>query len=189
MNITEEKEKIRHQVREQLKNQSPQIRELKSEAILKRLALDPDFQKSKTVMFYVSADREVDTAALLKDSLQSGRTVLVPFVDHPNTRIIPVRIHDWAKELIPGSYGILEPRPDLAKPFDADKIDFVLVPGLAFDRSGNRIGRGKGYYDRFLSTLSPRAKRYGLAFDFQLFESIPSASNDVSMDRVITNEK
>lgn len=188
MNIVEEKEQLRRRMREQLKKQPPELRRSKSGLVLGRLMKDLDFQKSNAIMFYVSTDEEVDTVPLLKGMLKAGRAVAVPFLNRTNGRLIPVLIRSW-KELEPGSYDVLEPRPDLAVPFDVQKIDLILVPGLAFDRSGNRIGRGKGYYDRFLNTLPSRAKRYGLAFDFQLVRAVPSTTGDERVDRVITNEK
>jgi len=87
--------------------------------------------------------------------------------------------------MVPGGYGILEPKNPRA--IDTNLLDCVLVPGIAFDRGGHRLGRGRGYYDRFLATLPCRVTRYGLAFDIQMFDHVPATASDVKVDRVFVN--
>ena len=188
MNIDDQKAKFRQVILEKLKGQPQEARRLKSDLISKRLQETPDFKHSKAVMFYVSLSSEVDTLPLLEKELHSKkRCVVVPWVDRRNETLISVEIHDWKKDLVRGAYGILEPRGDLVRSFDLNRLDLVLVPGLAFDREGHRLGRGKGYYDRFLKRLPRHVKRFGLAFDFQLFDAAPVGNLDVPVDRVISN--
>ena len=106
-------------------------------------------------MFYVPLSTEVDTAALLREALRQGRRAAVPSVDRATKSLVPVEIHDPDRELVRGTYGIWEPR-EANNPLALRLIDLALVPGLAFDRANRRLGRGKGYYDRFLKTLPRR---------------------------------
>ena len=187
MDVALEKEKLRKSVLSQLKKQSAQSRLRKSNLILGKLRRRAEFRKSMASMFYVATPDEVDTKPLLLEALREGRDVVVPFIDRKTDSLVSVQIYNSGEDLRPGSYGILEPRRDLVCPFDLNRLDLVLVPGVAFDRRGHRLGRGKGYYDRFLKTLPPHVKCFGLAFDFQMVQSIPTDHFDISMDRVITN--
>ena len=187
MAISDEKVKLRDTVLRKLKEQSSEERQSKSKAIASKLKQDAVFQKAKVVMFYVSIAQEVETISLLKEFLREGKIATVPYVDSQAQTLVSVEIKNPDQELTPGSYGILEPYSRLVRPFDLNRLDLVLVPGIAFDHEGHRLGRGRGYYDRFLKTLPAHVKRYGLAFDFQLLDSIPFTDEDVSMDQVITN--
>ncbi len=187
ISIEVEKSKIRETVLNQLKIQPLSERSRKNEKILNQISQLNSFQKSKVIMFYVAMNEEVDTVPLLKKVLQENRTVTVPFVDKKNSSLLSVQILDPQKDLAPGSYGILEPKEHLIKPFDLKRLDLVLVPGIAFDRKGRRLGRGKGYYDRFLKSLPPHVETIGLAYDFQLMETIPVNDLDIAVSRVISN--
>ena len=187
MDVHFEKEKIREAVRKELKEQSEKLKRRKSDLILGKLRRRSEFKKSMVLMFYIAAPDEVDTKPLLLEALREGREVVVPYIDRNTDSLIPVQIRDPETDLRPGSYGILEPKRDVICSFDLNRLDLVLVPGIAFDRWGHRLGRGKGYYDRFLKTLPPHVKSFGLAFDFQIFKLVPTNDFDASVDRVITN--
>ena len=183
-----EKSAVRRVVLEQLRNQPEEERRQKSNIIMNRLVQMAEFKKSRVIMFYVSLLEEVDTLSLLKTVLQEGRSVIVPFVDTKNKTLLSVPIKNPETDLTPGSYGILEPKKNLVNHFDVNQLDLVLVPGIAFDRKGRRLGRGKGYYDRFLKSLSRRTQTIGLAFNFQMLETIPTDERDIAVNQVITNE-
>lgn len=93
------------------------------------------------------------------------------------------RLYETEKDLVEGAFNIMEPQGPLFT--DYGKIDVVVVPGMAFDKKGNRLGRGKGYYDRFLSQLPPYIYKIGVCFDFQKFDNIPAEETDVRMDCVV----
>ncbi len=188
MTIARDKEKFRQAVLTELKRHRPELKRERSGLILEKLKRRSEFRKSMVSMFYVSTTDEVDTKPLLLEALREGREVTVPYIDRKTDSLIPVQIYDGEKDLRSGTYGILEPRHDLVCPFDLNRLDLVLVPGVAFDRKGHRLGRGKGYYDRFLKTLPPHVKCFGLAFDFQIFKSVPTDDWDISVDRVITDK-
>ncbi|MBI4394598.1 MAG: 5-formyltetrahydrofolate cyclo-ligase [Candidatus Omnitrophica bacterium] len=187
MTIVQDKEKFRQAVLAQLKCQSQDLRRRRSDLILEKLKRRSEFRKSLVTMFYVSTSDEVDTKSLLLEMLREGKEVVVPYIDRKIDSLIAVQIQNAEEDLRPGTYGILEPRHDLVRPFDLNRLDLVLVPGIAFDRRGHRLGRGKGYYDRFLKMLPSHVKCFGLAFDFQVFKSVPTEDWDISVDRVITN--
>ena len=187
MTIVQDKAKLRQAVLVKLKQQKTESKRRKSDLILKKLKGKSEFRKGAVLMFYVATSGEVDTKPLLLEALREGREVIVPYIDRKTNSLVPAQIHDPETDLCLGTYGILEPKPDLVCPFDLNRLDLVLVPGVAFDKQGHRLGRGKGYYDRFLKMLPPHVKCFGLAFDFQIFKSVPTDEFDISVDRVITN--
>lgn len=187
ISIEAEKSKIRKAILKQLKDQSVSERRSKSNIILDQLSRLSEFKKSRVIMFYVSMLEEVDTLPLLNQALREGRVVTVPFVDQKTRSLLCVQITDPEHDLMPGSYGILEPKKHLVNHFNLTELELVLVPGIAFDRTGHRLGRGKGYYDRFLKSLPKEIQTIGLAYDFQLMDSIPVNDLDVAVGQVITN--
>ncbi len=182
-----QKAELRSQVLERLKNQSAEDRRKKSSFILEELSTFVELRKGQVWMFYVSLLEEVDTLPLLKAALEAGCTVTVPFVDKNSNSLLSVPIGNPETDLERGNYGILEPKKELVVRFDIHQLEVVLVPGIAFDREGRRLGRGKGYYDRFLKSLPAKVKTIGLAYDFQFFERIPANHLDMPVQKVITN--
>jgi 5-formyltetrahydrofolate cyclo-ligase len=136
-------------------------------------------------MVYVSKEDEVDTIGLITDLLKSGKRVVVPVVDEEKGELIPCEISALG-ELAVGTFGVMEPDLKNARIVNTEEIDLVVVPGRAFDKRCNRLGRGKGYFDRFLKRFGGRGKVIGLAFSEQVFDSIPADENDVKTDIVVT---
>lgn len=149
--------------------------------VVNKLKSNTHFRNAQTVMLYSSLPDEVDTRQLLKDTLNEGKTILLPKVTGETT--MELRTYRGDADLSIGYFDIMEPS---GLPFtDYDKIDVAVIPGMAFDQRGNRLGRGKGYYDRFLSKLPTHIYKIGVCFDFQKFEIIPASPTDVAMDIVI----
>jgi 5-formyltetrahydrofolate cyclo-ligase len=172
---------IRSKILRVLKNQKEEDRSRKSETIKRELFKSSVFKKAKRVMFYISFDGEVETLTMIQAARKLGKMIAVP-VCRSNRRIAPCVLLDKMK-LVKGLYGILEPVPHhLVAPA---QIDLVVVPGVAFDAYGQRLGRGKGYYDRFLKRLPQGTATIGLAFDFQILPRIPATTRDVRLDSVI----
>lgn len=148
--------------------------------VVERLKANSQFSHARTLFIYSSLSDEVDTTTLLDSLALCGKTVVLPkVVDAENMEL---RLYTGREDLAAGSYGIMEPT---GKQFTAlHDIDVAVVPGMAFDRNGHRLGRGKGYYDRILAQM-PQAYKIGICFDFQLMENIPHDAHDVSMDEVI----
>ena len=133
----------------------------------------------------MSVSNEVDTHALIRDALDDGKCVAVP-VARKGRPMIQVRISDLS-ELVPAPFGLLEPAEGSWDPVPPGAFDLVIVPGLAFDHRGNRIGFGGGFYDRFLSGLD--AARVGVAYEFQLGETLPTEPHDVGLDWLVTESQ
>lgn len=135
-----------------------------------------------TVLLYHALADEVDTQVLLDSALRLGKRVLLPVVVGDD---LILRRYTGSDDLQTGAYGIKEPVGDCFPQADYGQIDFVLVPGMAFDAYGHRLGRGKGYYDRLLPRLR-NAYRVGICFPFQLLDSVPSEDHDAVVSEVIS---
>ncbi len=187
MNRDELREKIRTVRREQTKELVLE----KSRRIQERLFALQEFLNSRTITFYVAkkADGEVDTEQMIKDSLRMSKRVLVPITDKPSRRLIFSELRDYEKELTLGIFDIPEPRGEYRRIVPPQDTDLVIVPGIVFESRGYRLGFGFGYYDRFLSTLSPQIPTVGLAFEFQIVEVLPIEKQDVPVHKIITEER
>lgn len=169
-----------------LKTQKEVKRLQKSGLIQNKLFSSKEYKEAKTVLFYASFNGEVDTAKMLRKALKAGRKIALPVILEDQKKLIPSAVFDLDKELGLGLYGIQQPKKEFLRPIDLMDIDLVIVPGVAFDQAGNRLGRGKGYYDRFLKKLPSTTPTIGLAFDFQVIERLPfKASCDVAVKKVI----
>ncbi|MCG0274933.1 MAG: 5-formyltetrahydrofolate cyclo-ligase [Thermosediminibacteraceae bacterium] len=155
-----------------------------SEKIISTLFSLDEFKKSKTVMLYVDFRNEVMTQKAIEDALAMGKRVVVPKTIK-GQGLLAIEIKG-THELKPGTYGVLEPEKN--EGLDPKLIDLVVVPGVAFDKRGYRLGYGGGYYDRFLPKLRPDAKKIALAFEIQIAEYLPEDPHDIRMDAVITEK-
>lgn len=144
--------------------------------------IKPLLSGAKTIVAYYSLADEVDTHCLIDELIAEGKTVYLPrVVDQENMVLFR---YTGAESLHKGAFGIMEPVDDSMP--DDEIVDAVLVPGMAFDGNGNRLGRGKGYYDRFLSSLSiPHPKLVGVCFDFQKVDVVPTEPCDIPVDIVV----
>lgn len=154
----------------------------KSAKIMSRLFSLSEFRGAKTIMFYVDAGNEVKTRDGITKALSEGKRVVVPKVKK-GYGLLAIEIKSL-DELSPGTFGILEPAGE--KGISPEEIDLVVVPGVAFDKRGNRMGYGAGYYDSFLPKLRPEVKKVAVAFEMQVTDSLPAEEHDVKMDLIIT---
>ncbi len=184
--IQEKKRKLREEVLKKLKSHKEDERLKKSFKVAQKLFLLKEFLKAKTVLFYLSFDGEVDTVRMIKNTIEQGKRVAVPVISKETREIIPSVIRDLDTELKTGPYGIAHPKEEYIRPIPLESIDLVVVPGLAFDEAGNRLGRGMGYYDKFLSRLPKDVPTVGLAFDFQMVRDFPPLEpHDLSVTKVL----
>jgi len=167
-----------------LKGQNKEDASLKSRLIAEQFWQLPVIQKAENILFYASSSFEVDTLLMIEKACFLGKRVALPIVEQNQRKLIPTLISSM-EDLRCGTYGIAEPLLDPTKVITLEDLDVVIVPGLAFDRQNNRLGRGAGYYDRFLSTLPQTVTTVGLAFDFQLTESLPTQAHDVRLHQII----
>ena len=144
-------------------------------------------KESNKIMTYVSFKNEVSTIDIINELLKMGKEIIVPICDTKDYTLIPSRILSM-DELSVSYFGIMEPKEPFIRPVEPKDIDVILVPGLAFDRNRNRLGHGKGFYDRFLRGVKDDAIKIALAYDFQILDSIPAEDWDIPMDLIITNK-
>ena len=182
-----DKSLIRQELRKILEKEPD--KDAKSRLIISQLLGIPEFRQAKILMTYLNTADEVRTAEYLARFAEGGKQLAVPYCEGEKIGLL---LYHMRSELRPGAYGILEPAPELRclenRRIDPQTLDLVLVPGLGFDASGRRLGRGKGYYDRFLSSLPEETLLIGFAFECQLQHQIPQEPHDVLMDMVITEK-
>lgn len=182
MTIEPEKAVVRAQVRAALQALTDEKRRAASAAVCRHLR-QTIFQTAQTLLFYAPLPGEVDVWPLLKAALASGKTVSLPRFDAATGKYEARVLGRRAGEMVVGAFGIREPsaRCSLLAPARAD---WILVPGLAFDQRGQRLGRGRGYYDRLLLEIAGR--RCGVAFDQQVLAVVPSEPHDLRMNALVT---
>jgi 5-formyltetrahydrofolate cyclo-ligase len=170
---------------------------VKSEAIRERLFSLEKYEQANMVMSYMSFRNEVSTEQLIVQCLRSGKGVVVPRTEKSASAasgdvvksLGVYEIKEAGKHMVTGYMGIAEPDASVLRRVDPLEIDMVVVPGVAFDGARNRIGYGGGYYDRFLRTLRPDCLKAGVAFELQVFDSIPAAEYDLPVDIIVTEER
>ena len=168
---------------------SPEQRTEKSSRIAENLYNLPAYRDAQVIMFFISFGSEVDTRLMVEETIRRGKTALAPKALPKTRELIPSEILDWDDDLAPGAYNIPEPRQDRLRPYAPESIDLLLVPGVAFDQKGNRLGYGGGYYDRFFSLLKPETPLVAMVFDLQIQPQVPVEEWDRRVDCVITEER
>lgn len=165
-------------------------RQGKSLAICDRLFELDEFRSSQVVLFYANTGTEVETTNHIAKARSLGKQIALPYCVGNEIRLADVQ---GLEDLEPGAFDILEPRHEIRRDEtisrDAASIDLVLVPGVAFDMRGGRLGRGQGYYDRFLSRMGDSSLRIALAFECQIFDQIPMSAHDMYVDVIVTERK
>ena len=179
MSIPDEKKKLRTQMRTLSASLTAEQKSSASEAALKNLEQQAFFTTAKTVLLYWSLPDEVPTQTVIKKWTKK-KIILLPAIVEDK---LEARLFTSKKDMETGSFGIVQP---IGEAFTG-KIDLAIVPGLAFDKNGCRLGRGKGFYDRFLSAFP--GLKCGLCWDFQLVEEVPHEAFDVKMDMIVTERK
>jgi 5-formyltetrahydrofolate cyclo-ligase len=151
------------------------------------LALDA-YRRARKVMAYMTFGSEFMTETFLRDALRQGKTIVLPRIDRIQDRLQLHGVCEFERELAAGPWGIREPRPDMCRVAELSAIDFILVPGLGFTVRGDRLGYGRGYYDRLLADRGPRTALVAAAFSAQMVDRIPVGEHDIPVDVVITEE-
>lgn len=181
------KKELRERILVLLRRQKEAEWRLKSFAILSKLFMVKQIQEAQTILFYASYDGEVDTTDMIKRARQLGKTILLPQVNAREKRIIPT-LWEISTPLVQGPFGIQQPADGATAYNDLWQINAVIVPGVAFDNNRHRLGRGGGFYDRFLERLPRDIPTIGLAFDFQIVDAIPEIQpHDKAIGQIISN--
>lgn len=157
-----------------------------SSVVRNELRVNPLYQEAQCVSSYISVRSEVCNHGGILRAIESGKITCLPKVF--GTELKLYRVRNMAEDLAPGTFGVLEPLPHCEE-ISPDMPTFHVIPGVVFDLRGNRIGYGKGYYDRFLKKLSPNAVTVGLAFDCQIVDSVPVEPTDIPLQYLITPKR
>lgn len=186
---TPTKQELRQKVLTFLRKQKEEERLAKSLVILDKLLKKPEFRRALTILFYAAFDGEVDTFEMMRRALKLGKRIGLPYILRREKRMIPIVIRSIEEDLEIGHYGVKQPkRAPHVRTLTMKELDLVIVPGIAFDRHNYRLGRGQGYYDRFLQELPRGTPTIGLAFDFQIVDHLPPPEeHDVPVSSVLVN--
>jgi 5-formyltetrahydrofolate cyclo-ligase len=177
------KAELRHLAGNALRQIPVEKRASDSATICELLKQQAFWLNSRSILFFAPLPNEVDVWPLLAEALAAGKTSALPRFDATTQNYAARRVRDLRSEIMTGQFGIREPKPGCAK-IPTEKLDLILVPGVAFDLRGNRLGRGKGYYDRLLQKAS--GSKVGIAFDEQIVEKIAPEAHDKLMDFILT---
>jgi 5-formyltetrahydrofolate cyclo-ligase len=149
----------------------------------------PLMNHAKTLSTYMAIGSEVRTIGIVRWAVAAGKSVIVPVTDPSHRRLVFSEVRDPEKELEKGFHGIPEPRPEFLRPVELEDADVVLVPGVAWDVRGYRIGYGAGYYDRSINALRTQPVKVGLAYEFQLVPAIPTSRFDRKVEKIVTERR
>jgi 5-formyltetrahydrofolate cyclo-ligase len=181
--LNAQKAALRKQIHTVLQKISPAARAAASAQICARLKEQEFWKNAASVLFFAPLPGEPDLWPLLEETLAAGKTVALPRFDPAEQSYVACRVQNLRTEIIAGQFGIREPVPRCVEiPFG--RLDLILVPGMAFDLNGNRLGRGKGFYDRLLIEI--RGVKCGIGFDEQIAGEIPAGKLDMPMDFILT---
>ncbi|MCK5113298.1 MAG: 5-formyltetrahydrofolate cyclo-ligase [Phycisphaerae bacterium] len=181
------KNKLRREIKAKLHAMSHEDIRAASRCAVEHISQLAEFRDAKVVMLFLSIPGEVDTLPLAKLAWAEGKKVVAPTACYNCRKMRPIECYEDEQHMFQHTHGLRGPagKDELS----VDQIDLVIVPGLAFDRNRNRLGRGGGFYDRFLADKSLRAKTVGIAFDVQIVPEVPVHDNDKPVDRVVTDKE
>jgi len=179
------KRALRQQIRQLLEALPPEELTRRSAAACALVCEQPEYRQADVLMLFLSTPHEVDTSQLAIRAWADQKRVLAPRVTWDQRRMLPIEIQSLATGVEVGYMGIREPVEGM--PVPVSDIELVIVPGLAFDEQGNRLGRGRGFYDRFLSHPDFRGVSCGLAFEQQVLPTIPAGPGDVRVQMLVTD--
>jgi 5-formyltetrahydrofolate cyclo-ligase len=181
--ITEDKAHLRREIRSRLATLSEGDRVAGSRRAVALLLRQPVWAAAESILFYAPVGNELDIWPALAAALQEGKSVSLPRFDSATGHYAACGVIDPAVDLRDGQYGIREPAQHCTT-MSLNQLDFALVPGVAFDLHGRRLGRGKGYYDRLLAEM--RGKTCGVAFDEQIVREVPVQPHDSDVNCILT---
>ncbi|OAG27284.1 5-formyltetrahydrofolate cyclo-ligase [Thermodesulfatator autotrophicus] len=179
----EQKQILRHKFLKIRDSIPREIRQSLSQKIIQHLKNSDYYQKAQKILFYASFKSEVETYELIEAALTEGKDVYLPktYISKRKLRLFKI---NSLKELSPGAYGILEPSENSPE-IEPKGLDLIILPGVAFDLSGGRLGYGGGFYDRLLAK-APHVPKVALAFECQLTKKLPLESHDLKIDALVT---
>lgn len=160
----------------------------KSEEIKNKLFQLEEFENANFIFSFISFKDEIHTHDIIKDTINMGKKIGVPVTIKNPRKLLVSEVKDFDNELEIGPYDILAPKKEFERIIDPKLVDLVLVPGLAFDEYGFRLGYGGGYYDRFFTEIEKNVPKIGLCFNIQIIDKVPINSYDIPVDYIITEK-
>lgn len=183
-----DKKTIRKDILRKRDSIQPEIRQIKDRLIMDKVISLPDFLKAKTILYFASFRSEVNTLPQIEEAFRSGKRIVLPKVDNANKRLKLYEILN-TDEIKLGFWGIPEPEAIPERERDINEVDLVIMPGVAFDMQGTRLGYGAGYYDKLLSGLKRNIPLIAIAYEEQTVDSLPSEDHDIRIDMIVTDKR
>jgi 5-formyltetrahydrofolate cyclo-ligase len=181
--LNEQKAILRKEIRAALQKIPLSALAAASAKIRTRLKEQPFWRDAASILFFASQPDEVDVWPLLEETLAGGKIIALPRFDSASNDYLACRVQNPQNEIGPGQFGIREPKAGCLE-MPLERLELILVPGIAFDLSGRRLGRGRGYYDRLLPEIL--GIKCGIALDEQIVNAVPAGKLDVQMDFILT---
>ncbi len=187
--IREKKQQIRDQITKKLEKISDQDKKAKLQDIENRLFDFANFLEAKIVLLYTPGRGEVETRQIIRRTFDYSKLVVLPAFDLQDRQVTLMKVDDPDADLIPGLRGNLEPNPQRCKKVPLECIDIAIIPGLAMDEKGGRLGSGHGFYDSLIPRLPITSRKVGLVFEEQMIPQVPMESHDKYVDIIITEKR
>jgi 5-formyltetrahydrofolate cyclo-ligase len=185
----EKKQEVRDEVLKTIASMKTDVLAAKTKAIEERLFEFANYLEARIALLYAPATGEVDTMEIIQRSYMYNKIIVLPAFNEEARQMTLMKVDDPAKDLIQGPRGNLEPDLSRCKTVPIDCLDIAIIPGLAMDEKGGRIGSGKGYYDRLIPELPITTRKVGLIFEDQIKTAVPMESHDKYVDIVITESR
>jgi 5-formyltetrahydrofolate cyclo-ligase len=187
--IREKKQEIRDEIASRIAALKPDAVAEKTRAIEDRLFEFANFLESRIALLYTPAANEVATLDIIERSFAYSKIIVLPAFDPETYQMALMKIDDPENDLIEGPRGNLEPNPERCKAVPIDCLDIAIIPGIALDEKGGRIGLGQGYYDRLIPNLPITTRKVGLVFEDQIVPLVPQESHDKHVDIIVTEAR
>ena len=187
--IQKSKADIRKEIATEIGNLAQEKLAEKTKQIEDRLFDFANFLEAKIALMYLENSNEVQSRDIIKRTFNYNKIVVLPLVDFESKKFNLFKIDDFERDLIINESSVLQPDPEKCRAVPIDCIDIALIPGIAFDEKGGRIGSGDGYYDRLIPQLPITTRKVALALDDQIIPMVPIESHDKYVDIIITDKR
>ncbi len=189
VDIKEKKKKLRKEIIARRESLSDLERDAASKRIRESLFGLSEFKNAKSVHFFISFGSEVITTDMIRDAIKMGKKVVVPFIDRDKKMLRLSELRDFDKELESGYWGIQEPKKECMREVVIDDVELMVMPGVAFDGKGHRLGYGMAFYDKLIAGRKVTMPLVAIAFDMQVVDDVPVAGHDVLIDKIVTEKR
>ena len=187
--IREAKRELRDKIDSTLSALADEERRLKTRSIETRLFDFANFLEARIVLLYVADRNEIDTQNIINKTFDFGKIIVLPIFELDKGRVRLLKVDDPARDLVAGPDGLPEPNPERCREVPMECIDIAIIPCIAVDEKGGRMGAGDGYYDRLIPQLPITTRKVALSLEDQIVPQIPIESHDKHVDIIITDKR